>query len=538
GRASYAVRVLLAGGGAIVLSLVQLGPTLEWVPQLWRSLHSWGHLPLSSIRTFLSRDPMVTAEFAGYAGYVTLFLVPFAFSHPNRRDVLFFSVLLVAAVEIAFGLPPFYPLSQAVPVVSGLPNGRFLLAADLSLAVLAGLALSSLERRDPGRARPGIPLLASAALAVLAAWQVFPGEPGIRSAAGSLDRSWTAEAFVVLGIGAVLLSAAAKTRRATWGIAALGIAAIDLFTYQHRQLSFTEARNVFPPAPVLDALRARTPEGERIATLNVTMGSNFEMMYGLKTPGGYDFLLRRTDRLLRRFGVRQGKFRVSAAALADPASAAILDLLGVRYLLATTFNASSSILERQPSRFPLALGTQSIRVFENPRALPRAFFLPDTAVRRYGTEDEEARAVLAPGFDPRRTLVLSGIGGATGAIGEGAETFIGGEHFAESPGRASFDIDAPGPGFAVVSESSYPGWRAWVDGRRAEVLRADYALQAVSVGPGRHRIVFRYRPPVFWICFAISTGAWVALAVFAVRRPRLSRAGNPTRERGGEDRAA
>jgi hypothetical protein len=525
GRGAYAGRVLLAGGGATVLSLVQIGPTLEWIPQLWRLFHSWGHLPLDSIGMLLSRDRTVSPEHASYAGFITLFLVPFAlWQRKNRGDVLFFSVLLVAAIEIAFGLPPFYQLSQNLPVLSGLPNGRFLLAADLALAVLAGLGFSFLERRDPGRASALPPLLASAGLAAIVAWLVAPDRPRLGGDAHA--GSWSAELFVTLGIGAVLFFATAKSRRATWGVVALFVAASDLFTFQHRQLVFTEARNVFPPAPALEFLRDRTPEGERIATLDVTMGSNFEMMYGLRTPTGYDFLVQRTARMLRPFGVTQTQVGASAAALADPASAGILDLLGVRYLLATTYNASSSILERQPSRFSLVYRTRSIRVFENPRALPRAFFLPQSAVRRYATEPEEARAVFAPAFDPRRTLVLSGTAAAPEEARSSAEAVVPGEDFTETPGEASFVLDVPSRGFAVVSESAYPGWRAWVDGRPADVLRADYALQAVAVGPGRHRLVLRYRPPVFWTCFAISAGAWLALAVFTLR----SRLRSPPKE--------
>jgi hypothetical protein len=151
--------------------------------------------------------------------------------------------------------------------------------------------------------------------------------------------------------------------------------------------------------------------------------------------------------------------------------------------------------------------TRSIRVFENPRALPRAFFLPQSAVRRYATEPEEARAVFAPAFDPRRTLVLSGTAAAPEEARSSAEAVVPGEDFTETPGEASFVLDVPSRGFAVVSESAYPGWRAWVDGRPADVLRADYALQAVAVGPGRHRLVLRYRPPVFWTCFAIPLAA-------------------------------
>jgi uncharacterized membrane protein YfhO len=50
------------------------------------------------------------------------------------------------------------------------------------------------------------------------------------------------------------------------------------------------------------------------------------------------------------------------------------------------------------------------------------------------------------------------------------------------------------PGWLVLGEWYYPGWQAWVDGERETVLRADYGLRAVALGPGPHEVVLRFRP--------------------------------------------
>jgi hypothetical protein len=112
-------------------------------------------------------------------------------------------------------------------------------------------------------------------------------------------------------------------------------------------------------------------------------------------------------------------------------------------------------------------------------------------------------------------------------------------NFAESPGRAIFQLDAPAAGFAVVSVSSYPGWRAWVDDRRTELVRADYAFQGLPVGPGRHRVVLRYEPPAFWASFFVSLAGWLGLAVYAVSRKFGRRRGDdrPFLATGGDQKS-
>ncbi|HEY8743371.1 MAG TPA: YfhO family protein, partial [Chloroflexota bacterium] len=60
--------------------------------------------------------------------------------------------------------------------------------------------------------------------------------------------------------------------------------------------------------------------------------------------------------------------------------------------------------------------------------------------------------------------------------------------------RVQADITTDGTAFLVLKQAWYPGWRATVDGRRVPIYRADLAMQAVAVPPGRHMVVVDYRP--------------------------------------------
>ena len=83
---------------------------------------------------------------------------------------------------------------------------------------------------------------------------------------------------------------------------------------------------------------------------------------------------------------------------------------------------------------------------------------------------------------------------------------------------------APSTSLLVLTDSYARGWKATVDGRRVPIHRVDYLLRGVQLGPGRHRVEFRYEPSDWRIGLAISAiSLLVLLALFAYGlRPRES----------------
>ena len=71
-------------------------------------------------------------------------------------------------------------------------------------------------------------------------------------------------------------------------------------------------------------------------------------------------------------------------------------------------------------------------------------------------------------------------------------------------------VESDGGGLLVISELHHPGWHATVDGAPAAVVRVDYAIMGVRVGPGRHEVALRFRPPSIRIGQVVSGVALVA----------------------------
>ena len=88
------------------------------------------------------------------------------------------------------------------------------------------------------------------------------------------------------------------------------------------------------------------------------------------------------------------------------------------------------------------------------------------------------------------------------------------------PNRIELNTKANQPSILVLSESHYPGWRAYIDGRFTDTLRVDYNLRGVAVPAGDHKVEFIYRPKSVLIGFVISLLALTGLIVapFAAKR--------------------
>jgi hypothetical protein len=168
-----------------------------------------------------------------------------------------------------------------------------------------------------------------------------------------------------------------------------------------------------------------------------------------------------------------------------PQSRALLNLLAARYLLVDVRKDHS-----KQGLFGLTLLTEinGVRIYENPSALPRAFFTPRLAV----TDDPVRllRRLLSPEHDPRKVALVE-TPPADGFVGTAAGGTGRVEIVSDRSEEVVIDSRASSPGFLFLSDQFYPGWEASVDGAPTPILRANYAFRAVRVPAGDARIVFR-----------------------------------------------
>ena len=91
------------------------------------------------------------------------------------------------------------------------------------------------------------------------------------------------------------------------------------------------------------------------------------------------------------------------------------------------------------------------------------------------------------------------------------------------PSRVVLKVEAASDALLVLSDLYYPGWRAVVDGKPADILRANYLMRAVAVPAGRHTVAFVYEPASFKAGMAASLAGWLAIALMVLLRVRSRR---------------
>ena len=94
----------------------------------------------------------------------------------------------------------------------------------------------------------------------------------------------------------------------------------------------------------------------------------------------------------------------------------------------------------------------------------------------------------------------------------------------DRPHELEFAVTAPHHGYVVVTDSFYPGWRAWLDDRPVPIRRANGVHRAVAMPAGRHRLRFAYHPSAPRLGFFLSLLTLAGLgAVLAATRSGATR---------------
>ena len=262
------------------------------------------------------------------------------------------------------------------------------------------------------------------------------------------------------------------------------------------------SRAFYPPIPLLDAIPRGAPD--RMAALGYTFIPNISTMYEIEDVRGYEAMS--LYALAETFPMWCDPQPVWFNRVDDPARP-FLSFLDVRYVIAAPRQAV-------PAGWRMLAEDRSGRLFENPRALPRAF-VPLRVFRE--PEPSRVRERLAEITDFGAEGV---VGSATAGVVENGNGAVRVDSYGAQ--RLAMTVDAKERTIVATSTVGWPGWRLDIDGEERPLLSYNRAFLAFEVPAGRHRAVLRYWPRSFvtglWIS-AISLFVTIALFAWPSRRP-------------------
>lgn len=168
--------------------------------------------------------------------------------------------------------------------------------------------------------------------------------------------------------------------------------------------------------------------------------------------------------------------------------------------------------------FILPVGQEGGTAIENPEACGAAWFVEN--IKTVNTADEEILALND--FDPQHTAILnkefaSQLQNKDFSNADQQATITLQESPNKNPDLKIYKTKSTTAQLCVFSEIYYKeGWKAYIDGKEAPILRANYVLRALEVSAGEHTIELRCEPDTLKTFNIINLIGSILIVIFVI----------------------
>lgn len=159
-----------------------------------------------------------------------------------------------------------------------------------------------------------------------------------------------------------------------------------------------------------------------------------------------------------------------------------------------------------------------IAVYENLRAMPRAWIVPETVSLAAGDVKQAIKTSRLPNgrsFDPAAMALIEEPLGFRAAADPEARAWV-----VQDRG-AALDVQTSSrqPAFLVLGDFYHAGWTVSINGRPGRVFQTNYIQRGVLLAAGQNFVHFEFRPSMFYAGLGVS-GAGVLLSLLAALAAR------------------
>jgi len=201
-----------------------------------------------------------------------------------------------------------------------------------------------------------------------------------------------------------------------------------------------------------------------------------------------------------------------------PGETNLLNLLNVKYVISPKdFKADGYNIVRK---------SEKVNIYENKNFLPRAFLTDKAVIIK--DEKKILEKLKSKDFEPKKEVVLEEDFSYTSDDQKEPLGFARDKLRRRSSDEKAvvlkyaaneiiLEAETNMPRFLVLSDTWYPGWKAYVDDKPGKIYRADYILRSVHLESGKHIVRFTYDPFSFKIGAIITLGTLVCCLVFVFK---------------------
>jgi len=344
---------------------------------------------------------------------------------------------------------------------------------------------------------------------------------------------WRSIICILATLGIFMIYSRNRGRvKVNFGWLCISVLLLDLFSYGVNRPISVKPESVYPSTPAIELLQKKSRDNySRIIGLwqQKLLMDNSEFFQNIFTsevlPSGSSLIFKLYDArgysnlypkdyydFYKAFYGDMGDFYNFI--LFPDFNQRLFDLLSVRYILTVPgFELSVNNLN--------LIYDNEIRIYENKNALPRVFLAPE--IKNVEDSKETLSILSSPDFDPHCAALVSGGPPGTFKRQSIVDSNVSIIDFQDN--KVTIEAHMKGDGPLVLTDTYFPGWKAFIDGEETRIYRANYIHRMIVVPEGEHLVEFIYAPLSFKIGAIISIVALIGLAlrgcgIFVVGRYR------------------
>ncbi len=496
----------------LLLTLPQIFPSIEFYLYSARSeiFNTGGGIPLNYLVTLFAPDfygnPVTRnmfsgyhyAEWASFVGIIPFTLSLIALCFGRNKYVIFFVVTGIATLILALDTPLQNLIAfLKIPVLSTSYPTRIIVLSSFSFSLLAGFGFETLiHLLQTKRLKPVFVLFTGLFVLLLILWtlllvfKIFPDE---RLTIATRNLLLPSALFLITSFVIAVCFLQKKVLQLL-GIILLGLVVFDSLRFATKWIPFEEKDKVYKDLPIFNELKKQTNHSRYFGNLGAQVAS----YYQLQSLDGYDPLfIKRYGEFVRSIGAA-GEFTPAERVVVkvprlSPYTDRILDITSVTTIFhprSDTYQSWAYPVWDNPERYRKEYEDEKFELYKNTQALPRVSLFYEFEV----LSDDKAilKRLSDPTFDFRATIILEKNVSENTSGGTGSARII-----SYTPNVVTVATQTDTPALLFLADNYYPGWKAFIDGKEAAILRANYTFRAVVVPEGTHTVEFRYEPESF-----------------------------------------